>query len=536
MMPSINLIEYIDVDNASFKIIENLKYEDMTEEMCLEYFEECKMKNNIIGEYKENVWKMKDETYDIYVDLEFQPELGKYMDKLKCFILMKIYKQNIVGRYTKHIVKYITRSIVNTYYFNDKYIEDYRKYIIGNSNESHMICVLIQFLDFIGEGSAYIQLLKGFKCNKKVNRDIPGFESIIMFDKIVDDVILHHKELYQRFYSILLWWKVSTIVPMRPSEFIRLKRNCVYEKNNEFYLHIERTKNKYDRKIYTSPVMTEFLITREMYDFVKKYVDYANTIDNNEYLVSREVYINGLKLEINNERKVNSVDFARLLKRFFYEVVDGIYGLEVVPKNKKENDHQIECVNLGDTRHLAIINLMMQGVNPLDIMKLAGHHSVETQMGYYSHVEKFMTSKTYVLSKMLKNNKIVNQDYSDINSSDKKIERDLMGANFYSLPVVAYGSGRCKNTNFPQGCEAKECIYCKYFLPEGKMNAAYLEQLAIEKQQELDIKKNTLKFVLENSMLIEEQELERASKDYITVMNQNVVIQSYRLREENVNT
>ena len=52
-----------------------------------------------------------------------------------------------------------------------------------------MICVLIQFLDFIGEASAYIQLLKGFKCNKKVNRDIPGFESIIMFDKIVDDVI-----------------------------------------------------------------------------------------------------------------------------------------------------------------------------------------------------------------------------------------------------------------------------------------------------------------------------------------------------------
>mgnify|MGYP001654036721 FL=1 len=36
-------------------------------------------------------------------------------------------------------------------------------------------------------------------------------------------------------------------------------------------------------------------------------------------------------------------------------------------------------------------------------------------------------------------------------------------------------------------------------------------------------------------MLMQEQELERASKDYITVMNQNVVIQSYKLREENIN-
>ena len=68
------------------------------------------------------------------------------------------------------------------------------------------------------------------------------------------------------------------------------------------------------------------------------------------------------------------------------------------------------------------------------------------------------------------------------------------------------------------------------------MNADYLEQLAIEKQQELKIKKNTLKFVLKNSMSIEKNELERASKDYITTINQNVVIQSYRLREENVNT
>ena len=51
------------------------------------------------------------------------------------------------------------------------------------------------------------------------------------------------------------------------------------------------------------------------------------------------------------------------------------------------------------------------------------------------------------------------------------------------------------------------------------MNADYLEQLAIEKQQELEIKKNTLKFVLKNSMSIEKNELERASKDYITTIN-----------------
>ena len=289
-------------------------------------------------------------------------------------------------------------------------------------------------------------------------------------------------------------------------------------------------------KIYDFPIMTEFPITKDVFCFIKEYIDYANTIDNTEYLISREMYISTLKFYVNSGHRVNSKDFNKLLLRFYRDVVIDIYGLEVVPKNEKENEYQIEKISLGDTRHLAIINLMMQGVNPLDIMKLAGHHSIDVQMGYYSHVEKFMTSKTYVLSKMLKTNSIISDDYSNLNSVDKKIEKDLLGASFYNLPVVACGSGRCKSTNFPQDCEAKECIYCKYFLPEGKMNADYLEQLAIEKQQELKIKKNTLKFVLKNSMSIEKNELERASKDYITTINQNVVIQSYRLREENVNT
>lgn len=535
-MASINVVEYLEVNNSSFTLSENIKYDDLTKDVVIDYFNQCKYKNDIIGEYNDDTWKFKSKNLDLYITLEFQDRLGAYKDKVKCYIIMKIYKQNICAGYARQILNSLTKYIINTYYFNEKYVEDFRRYIITHQGEKDIACIILQFLRFIDEAPKYIEVLNGVKGERHNSRDIPKFESIIMFDKIVDDVILHHKEVFDKYYFILLWWKVSTIIPLRTSEFVQLKRNCIYEKDNEFYLHIERIKNMYDRKIYDFPIMTEFPITKDVFCFIKEYIDYANTIDNTEYLISREMYISTLKFYVNSGHRVNSKDFNKLLLRFYRDVVIDIYGLEVVPKNEKENEYQIEKISLGDTRHLAIINLMMQGVNPLDIMKLAGHHSIDVQMGYYSHVEKFMTSKTYVLSKMLKTNSIISDDYSNLNSVDKKIEKDLLGASFYNLPVVACGSGRCKNTNFPQDCEAKECIYCKYFLPEGKINADYLEQLAIEKQQELEIKKNILKFVLKNSMSVQNSELERASKDYITTVNQNVVIQSYRLREENVNT
>lgn len=48
--------------------------------------------------------------------------------------------------------------------------------------------------------------------------------------------------------------------------------------------------------------------------------------------------------------------------------------------------------------------MMLQGVNPIYIAQLAGHHSLNIQMGYYSHLETFTTAKTYMLKQLMTKN------------------------------------------------------------------------------------------------------------------------------------
>lgn len=528
----LKLTEYVESENSSIVIRRKSGCDEFSIDTCITYFEEYKQTHEVNGDFEDDIWEIKEVSTDLFCKFNFCNMPVAYKDKLKKYTILRLHKQNLSPRYMYFSIQYIYQTMFRTNFFDEEYLEDFKLETILHKTGSAYLFPLCQFLIFIDEGQPYVKFLNSITFSNPRNRDIPGFESIILFDKIVDNVIKHHKELYQRHYFILLWWKVSTIIPMRPIEFVKLKRNCIYQKHNEYYIHIDRKKNKSNRKIYTEPIMTEFIITEEVYNFFKTFVDYANNIDNNEFLISRNVYITTLKRNKDTKHKVNSRDFEKMLIRFLDEVVKDIYGFEIVPLNQRENDNQIEKIRLGDTRHLAIINLMMQGINPLEIMRLAGHHNVETQMGYYSHVEKFMTSKTYVLSRLLKNNSTISNDFTMDNGA-KKIEKDLLGPSYYQLPLVANGSGRCKCSNFPQDCESTECIFCKHFLPEN-MNTDYMTILEEQNKKEIELKKETLQYVLKHHMCVPSNEVERASKDYIFSLNQNLFIQSYKLKKEEI--
>ena len=78
-----------------------------------------------------------------------------------------------------------------------------------------------------------------------------------------------------------------------------------------------------------------------------------------------------------------------IYNHFLKDVVEDIYGYHIVPLGQRKDDNDIEKIKLG--------------YNPLYIMELAGHTRLETQMGYYNHVETFATAKTNVLKNMIMN-------------------------------------------------------------------------------------------------------------------------------------
>ena len=121
-----------------------------------------------------------------------------------------------------------------------------------------------EFLAFIDAAGAkeYFEAVSSVpQIPAQKSRDLPCYQSILLFDYIINDFIQRTNiEEKARYYPVLIWWKISSVIPLRPGEVYQLPKNCIYEKNGKCYIHIERVKNKYKRKQYSSPVVKDFEI------------------------------------------------------------------------------------------------------------------------------------------------------------------------------------------------------------------------------------------------------------------------------------
>ena len=70
----------------------------------------------------------------------------------------------------------------------------------------------------------------------------------------------------------------------------------------------------------------------------------------------------------------------------------GKYGLQVLRSGAAEalEDNEIEKICLGDTRHIAMISLMVSGGSATVCKELAGHGDIEIGHHYYSNIRSFL--------------------------------------------------------------------------------------------------------------------------------------------------
>ena len=205
-----------------------------------------------------------------------------------------------------------------------------------------------------------------------------------------------------------------------------------------------------------------------------------------------------------------------IYQHFKKEIIEQKYGCRIVPLGQRNNENDIEEVKMGDVRHLAIINLMMMGYNPLYIMELAGHYKLNTQMGYYNHVDTFATAKSHVLKEMIKRmeNSI---DFEDYGSGDYVLQKSKLGASYYDLPSVFDGKGRCKSRNFPHDCVYTECIFCPHFIPDRNLSKEYYDALKNENEKDLEALQMEMKLIVQDS--IDNREFEKVGKQIGVTLN-----------------
>lgn len=358
---------------------------------------------------------------------------------LKHFTLINL--QNVAPSSCSSMLKGINNYFSIFGFIND--VDDFNKekIIINNYNKFEMFNAYINFIEFITANQIPQELLEEIMSHGETieysseTRVLPSFKSIFEFGDIMSSFVYNatEKELL-KFGPIVLWWYIGNRIPLRPSEFVLMNRDCVFEDEGRFFLKIKRNVgkgkgsslrliNNFKSKDH---YITETLQTdKKIYDAVCSYNNLVEKFlpdeSEREFLFSknaRNLVTSGLpKKDALNAEMYTQKNLYELLEQFYTEIVYYKYGIQSqmrdYKKNKKESrKNKInfseyesaahEKLILYDLRHLAIINLIMLGKEPLGVMKMAGHTQMSTTMGYYNHIEEFSKCFSIAYAKHIK--------------------------------------------------------------------------------------------------------------------------------------
>ncbi len=138
-----------------------------------------------------------------------------------------------------------------------------------------------------------------------------------------------------------------------------------------------------------------------------------------------------------------------MIARFYDEIVHQRYHYSIDRNNE---------IKPNDTRHLAFISLMMQGISPIEIARLGGHQTIAAQYHYQQHTEYWVDSEVF---KLMKKYKFMEQnDKSPVKSSN--IIPSEIKLKAYQPTKSTFkrelNIGYC--TDELQRCQTDECILC----------------------------------------------------------------------------
>lgn len=551
--------KYVNIESSSEVIVikKNFKFNLNSIQYYKNTFQDLKEDADIVdGEFGDNKWILaKDYGYcTLTFNFKSIPEIN---NALKCYALLKLGIRYLTASSVQSALKAIQNHLKKTNCFSKECLVDYRESISKWTDyEKQQLYFIGEFIRYynINASDDYYAFISNSCIPPTKVRQLPSYRSIIMFDEIITNYINSSTiRQHEKFFPLILWWKITQIIPMRPIEFSILSRDCcTYDKDtNSYFLEVVRKKQRNGIVKYKKiPILNKIKITKEIYDLITEYADLVDPNHNSKTLLSYNSYNSFLSNYIKGSAYSNKInpailtvtDLRRLLLKFYDEVIEKAYNLTVVSKGNfsQEIDKcEIEKIQLGDTRHLAFCSMMLQGLNPLTIAQIGGHNTLREQMSYYSHLDSFIDAHTFLLSRSIKNK--LNERSASFsfyrNYRNQKLEKEELGDTFYKLRKVE--GGRCTSINFPYDCtELDHCIFCNYFRMDNTLNIDVIQQISLRVKKEIAAKLECIKNITHNMpMYLEREEydlqaqtrLSTESNSLNTLVNRASILEAYKM-------
>ncbi len=318
--------------------------------------------------------------------------------------------------------------------------------------------------------------------NKGLNqRPLAEFQSLFYFDKLLNqfweyDATIEEKAFY---YPIYLWWKITNILPLRPTEFVLTPFDCL-DKNDkgENILFVRRTNLKgatkdISHKLDLDYSIHEYSISKKLAESIKEYQDLVRKNGESEFLLSIKLhsFLTG-KQHYYKSTNFGTKHLRTLLDWFYQKIIYEKFGITLYSKNhfsqkddvrifteeeKLLEPNEIMMHQLGDTRHFSMVNLVLNDFNPILIKDFAGHDDINTSYHYFNHIGKIVKCMTYYKYQQLKKGVInLNDEFSLINQVNlESIARGLN--NKAKTKFKEVDLGRCYSEKFIAG-DISDCM------------------------------------------------------------------------------
>lgn len=243
-------------------------------------------------------------------------------------------------------------------------------------------------------------------------RELASFSSYLIFNEMIrkwwaDTNISDAERLF--FCPVYLWWQITAIIPLRPREFILTPRNCLSERDGNYYLDLRKSLLKGSsggkikhHKISSDYKTTQFCVTKALYDAIQWYIDHTENceVPAVDMLLRAEPHYAAFHhLKPYTSRHYSYINLSTCLRKFYSQILEKRYGLHIVTfsdyKHAIATGNEIQFIHLGDTRHLAMMNILFSDASPEVAMSLAGHSSIDMASHYYSgNVDKLVECYT----------------------------------------------------------------------------------------------------------------------------------------------
>ena len=410
----------------------------------------------------------------------FGIEYETFVDYLKSFIVLSMDQHVLISlqsflRDIKRLVKETKQNILEDVY-NIKITSPTLCIDFFSSLPCYETLIMNQFLEQL-DNLITIQ----YELKPRQQRQLAQFQSYFTFNDILKDYWEQQLPDEERlfYYPLYLWWQITAVVPLRPREFLLTQRDCLFEKNDKYYLTLRRNNLKgkekgVSHKIAEDYYLTTYEIPEKLALTIQHYLDLTKGLASTKLdtlFVTETHYKRWERRTGINNRFLTYTNLNTILKYFFNEVVSERYDYQVHylnPPNRLK-DNEINFIHIGDTRHIAMINLIAEGSSPVTAMLLAGHDNVMTSSHYFSNLSQFIECRSYQVYRKLTRS----QTTYEISKTQRKY---TIGKAYVELN----NKGRCYSPRYAQRdfsdclkvisshAELGACTSCPFYRKAGK--------------------------------------------------------------------